>query len=241
MSTLVLPPRYTGDAQRIWRAATGRGWKVMRAMGWKVEPLAGDVCIYGEPLFVRAVADQLGVRLVEPPLGWLAKLPEDLVRREIVFGTLQGALDGPFPRFVKPADDKAFGARVYASAADLAEVPAERDTPTLVSEAVRFEAEFRSFTLGTDVVTHSIYSRFGDLIEEAEPEELAEAHEFTSEVLASYAPCPACVVDVGRLTDGTWAVVEANPCWGSGLYGCDSDAVLDVLAAASSRGPVPGR
>ena len=46
---------------------------------------------------------------------------------------------------------------------------------------------------------------------------------------------PAVVVDVGLLADGGWAVVEANPAWGSGLYGCDADAVLPVVRRASMR------
>lgn len=232
MTTLVLPPRHTGDAQRMWRAATGRGWKVMRAMGWRVEPLAGEVCIYGEPLFVRSVAEQLDMRLVEPPLGWLATLPRELVHREVGFGTFADALAGTFPRFVKPADDKAFPARVYASARDLEAVAAEPDTPTLVSDAVRFDAEFRAFILVHECVTVSMYSRFGDLNEDGTAEELTEARGFVADVLAANAPCHACVVDVGRLADGSWAVVEANPCWGSGLYACESDLVLDVVRAS---------
>jgi hypothetical protein len=43
------------------------------------------------------------------------------------------------------------------------------------------------------------------------------------------------VVDVGRVAGRGWAVVEANPAWGSGLYGCDAARVLPVLRGAVSQ------
>lgn len=235
MTTLVLPPRYTGDAQRIWRAATARGWKVMRAMGWRVEPLEGEVVVYGEPMFARAVAEQLGLNLSEPALDWLTTLPVELVHRKITFGTVATALQGAFPRFIKPADDKAFVARVYATSDDLAEQGADPDVPTLTSDPVRFDSEFRGFAIGTEVVTMSLYSRYGDLIEDADAPELPTAKAFAESVLREHLPCGASVVDVGQLAGGEWAVVEANPCWGSGIYACDSDRVLDVLVTSVLR------
>ena len=54
------------------------------------------------------------------------------------------------------------------------------------------------------------------------------ARVFAETVLADdrVASPPACTLDVGRLSDGAWAVIEANPCWGAGLYGCDPKEVL---------------
>jgi hypothetical protein len=44
----------------------------------------------------------------------------------------------------------------------------------------------------------------------------------------------ACVVDVGRLSNGEWAVIEANQAYASGIYHeAEVDKVLDVLAKAS--------
>jgi hypothetical protein len=43
-------------------------------------------------------------------------------------------------------------------------------------------------------------------------------------------------VDVGLIEDQGWAVVEQNAAWGAGIYGCNADAVLDVLYAASGHG-----
>lgn len=39
----------------------------------------------------------------------------------------------------------------------------------------------------------------------------------------------AFVLDVGVTLERGWAVVEANPCWGAGLYGCEPQRVLEVL------------
>jgi ATP-grasp domain, R2K clade family 2 len=40
------------------------------------------------------------------------------------------------------------------------------------------------------------------------------------------------VIDVGILKTGAWAVIEFNPTWASGIYGCTPDKVLDCLEAA---------
>jgi hypothetical protein len=40
---------------------------------------------------------------------------------------------------------------------------------------------------------------------------------------------------VGLIAGRGWAVVEANHCWGAGIYGCDPPAVLEVLRAAFVR------
>jgi hypothetical protein len=36
MPTLLLSPRYTDDAQALWRAAGRLGWRVERLRGWRV-------------------------------------------------------------------------------------------------------------------------------------------------------------------------------------------------------------
>lgn len=40
---------------------------------------------------------------------------------------------------------------------------------------------------------------------------------------------------MGRIDGRGWAVVEANAAWGAGLYGCDPEEVLKVLARACLR------
>src|ERR1051325_947261 len=76
MPTLLLSARQTDDAQLLWRASIAANWDVVRVHGWQVPSLpASDVAIYGEPLFAQHVAQTLGLRLVEPPLDWLPRLP----------------------------------------------------------------------------------------------------------------------------------------------------------------------
>ena len=43
---------------------------------------------------------------------------------------------------------------------------------------------------------------------------------------------PACVIDAGWAEDRGWAVIEANPCWGAGLYGCEPAAALETARFA---------
>jgi hypothetical protein len=45
----------------------------------------------------------------------------------------------------------------------------------------------------------------------------------------------AIVLDVGQIVGKGWVVVEANGAWGSGIYGCDPDVVLDVIRHATLR------
>jgi hypothetical protein len=143
MPTLVLPPRYTADSTALWGTATAAGWGVERLPGWQVPDwLRGqDVALYGEPLFAAVVAEELGLALLEPPLGWLAELPETYRRRAARLTTLGDARSCLGPAFIKPADDKCFAAQVYQAGAEL---PAEgllpATTPVLVAEFCRRKA-----------------------------------------------------------------------------------------------------
>ncbi len=85
--------------------------------------------------------------------------------------------------------------------------------------------------------------RNGELAEKdgdwpCEQSELTEAILFAHEVVYRMGDeCPeAFVLDVGRIEDRGWAVVEANPCWGAGLCACDEAKVLKVLEHATVRG-----
>src|SRR5205823_5643490 len=102
--------------------------------------------------------------------------------------------------------------------------------PVLLSEPVAWEAEYRCFVLGRRVVASSAYLRGGQPARDEDgcwvspPEEQADADAFASRLLADPAVGvpPAFVLDVGRVEGRGWAVVEANPAFGSGLYGCDA-------------------
>ncbi|MFC4054770.1 ATP-grasp domain-containing protein [Actinomadura syzygii] len=246
MPLLVLSPRYTPDSKAL-RAASGRlGWAAERLGGRRApDRLRGkDVALYGEPTFVEAVAAQVGVRLLDVPPGWLPALPDRHRRRDIAvsaLGDVRSALTEP--TFVKPADGrKAFEGRVFAAPGELPGRDALPDeTPVLTCEPVRWDVEFRCHVLDGEVVAMSPYLLDGELALTADGEwrapesDVREAAEYAAEVLGEVPVPAATVLDVGRIRGRGWAVVEANAVWGAGLYGCDPEKVLTVLARACVR------
>jgi hypothetical protein len=242
--TLVLPPRFTEDTDAVRRAALAAGWAIERLRSWRVPGPVDDAVLYGEPLFAAVVAPQLGLALLEPPLDWLTTVPARLLGRRVRFMTLAEARALPGPVFVKPADEKAFDAKVWASGAEL---PGPALLPdhlaVLVADPVRWGLEVRCFVVDGEVVTCSPYVRDGALARAedgswpAAPAELAAARAFAAEVLRDVPVPPAVALDVGTLGSselgGPWAVIETNACWGSGVYGCDPAAVLRAARRAS--------
>ena len=68
----------------------------------------------------------------------------------------------------------------------------------------------------------------------AAEEEVKEARDFYTDLLGTSEVKlpPGVVVDIGKIKGHGWAVVEANPAWSSGIYGCDPSLVLPVVASA---------
>ncbi|MEV8096606.1 ATP-grasp domain-containing protein [Kitasatospora sp. NPDC085879] len=235
MTLLLLAPRINETGLQLLTCARRRGLRAHTATRWEVPAeLAGlrPAHLYGGPLFADAAAGALGVAALEPPADWLATLPAELLGRRVECTTLAQARRLRRPAFLKPPTDKLFPARVYPDGSGLPGPDAlDDDTVVQVSDVVAFASEYRLFVLDGVVRTASRYAVDGDLAvsPEAGPEVLA----FAADVLAVGGLPSAAVVDVGRLTDGTWAVVEANPAWASGGYACDPDHVLDVVLRAA--------
>lgn len=239
MTTLLLSSRHTADDQALWRAAIARGWNVERARAIRVPEINDpDIVIYVEALFAPTIATTLKRRLLDPPEDWLPKLPVQYRQRAIELSTLGEARRVASPVFVKPPNDKSFAAAVYPSGAAL---PREfdDDMSVLIAQPVTWGNEYRCFMLGGKVMTASPYVRDGELARltdyEAPERELQAAISFAEQVAADpecHVPT-AIALDVGLLDGGDWAVIEANGAWGSGIYGCDPDKVLDVIAAAT--------
>ena len=237
--TLYLSPRYTPDSVAIWRQGIADGWIVERLQSRTQRPIPKSraVAVYGEPFFAREVAASMSMALLEPPFEWLTTLPLSLTNRKIRYTTLAEGRLLTAPAFVKPADDKCFDAQVYESGVELpAEDHLDGSAPILISEPVTWISEFRCFVLDGDVVTLSVYLRDGELAQAEDgtwpstDEEIAEARAFAELVLSTVDLPPAVVLDVGVVDGAGWSVVEANPAWGAGIYGCDPGAVLRVLA-----------
>jgi hypothetical protein len=148
MPTLILTPRFTADAQALWRAAMQLGWGVERLSTWRVPDelrRVSEPVLYLEGLFGPTLAEEFGLRLLEPTLDWLPRLPEAYRRRRVTLATLREARSLAGPAFVKPPNDKSFPARVYVGA-DLPD-GFDEDSPALVAEVVAWEKEFRCFVL----------------------------------------------------------------------------------------------
>lgn len=241
MPVLILSPRYSADSNALWKAAIRAGWQVERLQMRQTPSHLKEMSpvLYGEGLFITVTAEALDLAPLEPTAYWLSELPMQYRKREIQSTTLKTARDHQFPAFMKPAVGKSFDAKIYMSGNDLptSEVLSD-ELPVLISEPVSWESEFRCFIRERELVTYSPYLRRGQLLEEsdwaASPDEIAGATSFCLSLLIDpeIKLPPAVVVDVGYITSLGWAVVEANPAWASGLYGCDPSAVLGVLERA---------
>lgn len=246
MPLLILPPRYSSDSISLWRAAVASGWEVERLQTWNPPHAWRDrqPVIYGELHFALTVAEVLDLALLEPSFDWLAELPYAYRQRHVRSVSLGEIGDVAEPAFIKPADDKCFEAGVYPSgAALLASLDLPETIPVLVSEPVVWESEFRCFIRDGKVAAISPYFRDGELAQAddetwpASVAEIEEASRFCEAVLEDPAVSvpPALVLDVGMIAGKGWSVVEANPAWSSGIYGCVPSAVLSVLQCACRR------
>ncbi|HSI84219.1 MAG TPA: ATP-grasp domain-containing protein [Candidatus Methylacidiphilales bacterium] len=254
----MLAPRVTRDSVAVWQAAIGAGWSVERLSSWRVPQTlrsiirkGRDVVVYAEPLFAEAVADQLGLTLMETPADWLTTVPAKFLRREIGFTLLSQAqkLRGSF--FVKPAEGKVFEPGIFVNGDRLPFIEKIGDIPVLTSTPVDWMLEVRCFVRDRRVMTMSPYCRDGALAQDksgkwpflkagAESDGEGEedgARAFMTAFLndAEVQLPPACVVDIGLIEGKGWAVIEANPCWGAGLYGCEVFAALQTIRRAVFR------
>lgn len=244
---LLLAPRVTDDSVTVWRAALANGWTSQRLSNWRVPDNLrhheGDIAIYAEPLFAEAVADQLGFALIEPPPSWLPSLPARYRHRDVSLCQLSEVTFHAGPKFVKPAEGKVFEPRVYPDGASLPAIAQVGDIPVLVSDPVTFALEVRCFVIDGKVVSASPYWRNDQLAVAPDgtwpflDSEESEALAFAGLVLEDaevHCP-PAFVLDVGLTKEHGWAVIEGNPCWGAGLYGCDPLAALEAGRRAFKR------
>ena len=240
MPTLILSPRYSDDSIKLRRAAIALGWDVMRLADWRCpddfEP--EEPVLFAEPLFNQAVAEQLGLTIIEPPEDFLVTLPREYVGRTVSLTTAAEARTLPGPVFLKPPNQKAFPAKVYSSGVELPEMP--DDDPVLASEPVEWLAEFRFFVRGRTIGAWSPYWLDGALARNGDewivdPEMAAPTRGLVNRLLDDpRVDLPAAlVIDAGVIRGVGPAVVEANEASGAGFYGCDPRDVLQVLRGAT--------
>lgn len=245
MTTLILSRRHSDDSNAMWRGAIELGWDVERLQSYAPpeELRSRDPVFYGEPIMADAVSEALGLTFLEPTHDWLPELPFEHVKRRIRLASLGDVRAVQERAFIKPVDEKIFPARVYDPGASIDSGRAfPDDSPVLISEPISFGVEVRAFIAERRVRALSAYMRDGDLARDADgswsmtPTEHDGARSLLEALLNDERVelPPAVVVDVGSSSVG-WVVVEANPCWASGICGCDPRDVLHVIRRASVR------
>ncbi len=238
---LVTSPRVTPDSIALMQAAKDSGQQALRLPTFHpTESIENErIAVYGESLFAIILTTKLDHVILEPTQDWLPSLPQEYTQRKVQKTSIGMARQYDKPQFVKNADGmKAFEAQVYATGHEL---PSSEyypdDYEVLVSEPVEWAAEYRCFICERELVTLSVYLRHGELAKSSDdlwlvdPDEQADARRFCETLLQDdLVDIPsACVIDVGLIVGRGWAVVEPNPAYGSGIYGCDPQKVLDVV------------
>lgn len=133
-----------------------------------------------------------------------------------------------YPCFIKPLVPKIFSARKYSSYEDLLEECKQLDdgTPVVYSDIVKISSEVRFFLLDGQVYTASAYEGEADI---------SDAEAFINRFISENRDLipPTCVIDIGYIVEGGWAIIEANAVWGAGLNGCDPLAAAMCIAEAT--------
>lgn len=239
-TTLLLASMSLPSARRLAAVAAKRGWPAYALDETPDVTLKGRRTFYGGSDRAAEYASRYDLCLIEPPLDLLARVPAELLARDVRYGSLASLWDVTGPVFVKPADPvlKSFDAGVYRA---VSEVRGRRavaaDTPALAAEAVDWTSEFRCFVREGRIEAWTPYLSFGRPVWKpgsagTMPPSLTAFCERLNDGMRAALP-PAYVVDVGVLEDGRWAVVEFNPAWCSGMLGADVAGVLRVIERAA--------
>lgn len=225
-------------------AAREMGWEFLPApSGWRLDDElinSGKKGVpYGSQTFCEVIAQQMGWTLKQNSFDWLSKVHPYYLKRKVKFMTLGEAKLIKETKFIKPADDKVFPAKVYAPGELITHETIPLDTPTLVSDVVEFDLEYRCF-VDKRVRTWSNYimfdhvadPRFWNMVpleEERLPHDFVDDFLHDSEFHDFGITTVPSVIDVGRIKGKGWAIIETNQAWASGLYGCGPMQVLKVL------------
>lgn len=243
MPTLILSASYNTDSKILRSAAQKLKWETFRFAGANLpadyELKNAPYAIYCTVPNALSAAKKLDSILLGCSSEWLPNLPESCLKRRIELLQLKDADKLQEIHFIKPALGKSFDASIKTRpqlAFQTSHLPP--DLLLHVSEIVKWEAEYRCFIREDQVTTLSPYrlgattfSSYATPLQGSRSE-LDAAREFATFVLKS-APCPrAFVLDVGIIKGKGWAVIEPNECWGSGIYGCSPEKILEVLLAA---------
>jgi hypothetical protein len=202
-------------------------------------------------LATRARKRQLPVRLAAAPARWFAGLPAAVTGRRLAVLTVGQLQKGEVPlaqiRLVKLASAKyrnfaatpTVDARQAAEAVRAAGLPPSSEL-LVADDYLDCHSEYRTFTAHRQVLASSPYVVDGESWSPQLTWHKASFHEeaaqFVTDVLQQLhdddVP-PSCVLDVARLPDGRFVLLEVNTSWGAGLYGCEPSGVLQSILTAN--------
>lgn len=236
----------------------GTALPVVHDLGLDAPPdTSGTAWWSGHPFIARLMVTPGVARpaLTSPGPGWLASVPTELVGRDVwacrLVDVYSQAAWVPRGRgvFAKPAEIKVGGvpASVYHGPAAFLAVAGRylaAESWVVLSEVVTFVAEYRCFIAHRRVVAASAYLVDGvvwDAWEDAAgAPDPSEAVVFAQMVVDQVAGPAGWVLDVGRLEDGSWAVVEANAAWSANPYHSDPRGVVVAVLASQDGSSGPG-
>jgi hypothetical protein len=187
-------------------------------------------------------------RMLGPSPEWFVSLDPSLLGREWRLLSAAEALSwvDSGPTIIKLADAKhpLMPLRKYSTTQELSErlaaVGAREGIQLLATrDWLQIHSEYRIFTRETQASTVSPYLIEDDIWSFDLPHHPrsfhAEAQEFLAETLLTLGPDtpPGAAIDVARLENGKFVILEANQCWSAALYGCSPDRALESILACN--------
>lgn len=187
-------------------------------------------------LAARLYATGSAPKFSAPGANWMSLVPEELAGRIVNTGVVKEMSRGTI--WAKPAEVKIpsmLPGWWTKTAVHYLNNPAEtlyQWTETFLSG---LDHEHRVFMLDGVPVTWSAYLVEGVVgvwgIGSPYTDDAVEFASLVAKSMGADFP-PTCSLDVGRLPNGRWVVVEANPAWSSGPYGCNLGKLVTVLDRA---------
>lgn len=221
--------------------------KLVKDWGWEIPAsvLDADSVSWWMPAehAARVQRAGFGLTLIAPGPYWMTTLDESLTGRSMFTSTVSELSERTLTQkvFIKPAEAKIEGFEAaWRSIGETLDICNSLNIPEnsfvqWTDTLMDINHEYRFYVLDGEIITGSQYLTNGvtyydgalDLKRE-EAQKFAEyaAHRIESQPVAY-------TLDVGwnSLTN-SWVVIEGNPAWCSGLYGCDPELAVKVIEAS---------
>lgn len=233
---LLLHIRADVNTNDIWRAAISAGWSTERVdMSGRVQIPEGTpkVRYYGNTLHLEMINHHVPVTCY--PLDLTVLATTKLTKRRVTLMRADELTESADRRFIKPAVQKWFAARVY----EPGETPCRKLGSSIlpsdliyVQDPVDMINEVRCFCLDSKVLTASYYRISHDYCPVGiDGVDRPKAIDAMVAELAPHYP-RGVVLDFAYTSDHQWCFLEPNECWAAGIYGCDPVRCLEVIDAS---------